>query len=509
MCVVARAHPLIWVPHYVEAFRSHCEVITVGPSLAREDLESFGKPHLASLLYRHDIEAEITELSELERLLPEGWIPHLLVTIQSGIPPIRGIERAACPTAYISVDTWHDFSEFLRARPYDFVFVAQREYAPLMEAAGCANVGWLPLACNPRAHHPVDVAKEWDIVFVGSYTRSVHLERVARLERLAGRFRVAIDDGLSPEQVRAAYGSARLVFNSSIAQDVNMRVFEALGMGAALLTNRDAERNGLLELFEDGTHLITYDDEDLVERAAAWLRDEGARERLAQAGRREVLDRHTYGRRIEFLLAKVAERVPCAMSAPSVLRRKRTRLVDFLPNVAGDVVDIGLSLEASKYGLRSRGVLRLIGVARSAAEADRRAGSYEATLVLPSAASLPQNAGTVVLNGCAPFTAERGPSLKVAHCMLRTGGTLIVSLREREAREQGLDINHAEAARLWLKRAGFALLDADYLQSSRRLVLVGRKCTRTLRELAVEIYTRHPIPGRPVEAIREATPDEY
>jgi hypothetical protein len=506
---VARAHPLIWVPHYVEALRSRCEVITVGPSLAREDLEGFGKPHLASLLYKHDIEADVSELSEVERLLPEGWIPHLLLTVQSGLPPIRGIERAACPTAYISVDTWHDFSEFLRARPYDFVFAAQREYVPLMQAAGSANVSWLPLACNPRVHHPVDVPKEWDIVFVGSYTRAVHTERVVRLERLAQRFRVAIDDGLPPEQMCAAYGSARMVFNSSIAQDVNMRVFEALGMGATLFTNRNAERNGLLDLFKDGTHLVTYDDEDLVEQAAVWLSDEKARERVAEAGRREALDRHSYDHRIESLLARVVERAPHMMSAPPAVMRARTRLVDFLPNAPGDVVDIGLRLELSKYALKSRGISSLTGISRTAAEADRRLGSYDKMLALPSGTNLPQDADTVVLDGYAPFTAENGQSLEVAHRMLRAGGTLIVSLRETEAREHGLDIDEAEAARLWLRPAGFALLDAERLPNHRRFVFIGRKCTRTLRDLAVEIYTRHPIPGRPIESIREDTPDEY
>ena len=47
------------------------------------------------------------------------------------------------------------------------------------------------------------------------------------------------------------YSASRIVFNRSIKDDVNMRVFEALASGSLLLTN-DLAANGQAELFRDG-----------------------------------------------------------------------------------------------------------------------------------------------------------------------------------------------------------------------------------------------------------------
>ena len=67
------------------------------------------------------------------------------------------------------------------------------------------------------------------------------------------------------------YSASRIVFNRSIRNDVNMRVFEALACGSLLLTN-DLADNGQAELFRDGEHLATYADaEELLDRAAFYL----------------------------------------------------------------------------------------------------------------------------------------------------------------------------------------------------------------------------------------------
>jgi spore maturation protein CgeB len=54
------------------------------------------------------------------------------------------------------------------------------------------------------------------------------------------------------------YSASRIVFNRSIRDDLNMRVFEALACGSMLLTNALPPESGQEELFVDGTHLATY-----------------------------------------------------------------------------------------------------------------------------------------------------------------------------------------------------------------------------------------------------------
>ena len=128
VCVIAKATPFIWVHHYVNAFRRHCDVITAGSSLTAEDLDRTGRTNLSHLMKPNDIDLEIDSVETLVNHLPPGWRPDLVVYIQSGIPPVERIDWLTCPTTYISVDTWHDFAEFQFALPYDFVFASQREF---------------------------------------------------------------------------------------------------------------------------------------------------------------------------------------------------------------------------------------------------------------------------------------------------------------------------------------------------------------------------------------------
>ena len=64
--------------------------------------------------------------------------------------------------------------------------------------------------------------------------------------------------------------------------------------GALLLTPRIG--NGLLELFKDGVHLVTYEEgnaKDAGEKIRYYLEHEEERARIAAAGRAEVLAHHT------------------------------------------------------------------------------------------------------------------------------------------------------------------------------------------------------------------------
>jgi len=92
---------------------------------------------------------------------------------------------------------------------------------------------------------------------------------------------------------------SRIVFNNAIKNDLNMRVFEAMCSGSLLLTD---DADGLTDFFKDRRHLVVYDEGNAVDLAVYYLRNEGEREAIAEAGRLEVLERHTYERRVETLI---------------------------------------------------------------------------------------------------------------------------------------------------------------------------------------------------------------
>jgi spore maturation protein CgeB len=90
----------------------------------------------------------------------------------------------------------------------------------------------------------------------------------------------------------------------------NMRLYEATGTGALLLTDRGSN---LVNLFEPGREVVVYEDgEDLVEKVHHYLHNEQERLAIAKAGQERTLREHTYSRRIEELVgvleAKVSRR---------------------------------------------------------------------------------------------------------------------------------------------------------------------------------------------------------
>jgi spore maturation protein CgeB len=102
---------------------------------------------------------------------------------------------------------------------------------------------------------------------------------------------------------------SRIVIN--VHEDVaegnvnNMRLFEATGAGAMLLTDTGAN---LGELFEPGKEVVTFDDaDDLVAKARHYLEHEDERRQIAAAGQRRTLAEHTYQRRIGELAARLEE----------------------------------------------------------------------------------------------------------------------------------------------------------------------------------------------------------
>jgi hypothetical protein len=204
------------------------------------------------------------------------------------------------PSAWWVIDTHLQYEADLElAKNYDVVFAAQRDGAFLLKQDGIKQVHWLPLACNPRLHYPLQVSKSLDFAFVGNIFAG---PRRKLLDRIRAEFPLHFVGNAYKIEMAKIYSSARLVFNRSIRNDINMRVFEAAACGSLLLTN-DLIDNGLAELFTDQKHLITYmDEEDLVDKVRFYLKHEDLRERIGSAGAEQALRYHTYTHRVGKIL---------------------------------------------------------------------------------------------------------------------------------------------------------------------------------------------------------------
>lgn len=210
-----------------------------------------------------------------------------------------------------------EYERFFTKEPY----VVQR-----LQAAGFANVSYLPKGCDPSIHRPValtasDRARyEADVSLVGS----AYPYRIALLGTLPlSEFRLRIWGAgwqHAPAPLARAFcgtevvGSliarvvtaSRINLNTAHLQDVfgvNQRTFEIAGCGGFQLV---PEQKDLPNFFVPGKEIATYGDaSDLATKIRYYLAHEEERVAIAEAGRRRAHRDHTYAQRIAQMLSEL------------------------------------------------------------------------------------------------------------------------------------------------------------------------------------------------------------
>jgi hypothetical protein len=246
----------------------------------------------------------VVGLADVLAELPPRWNPDLILFGDDcRLLAVTGLEDAPCATAMLSVDAHHNAMWHAPlACAFDEVFVAQGDYLPAYVDAGARRARWLP--CWAPDGLPAPAAeKSYEVAFVGTLDPALNPERVALLAALRPRLPLHAASG----DWVPVFGRSRIVLNQTVKGDMNARVFEAMASGALLLTERTG--NGLLELFADGVHLVTYprgDVEAVVTLATRYLADEVARAAIAARGRAAVLAAHLESHRGSEVLAAMA-----------------------------------------------------------------------------------------------------------------------------------------------------------------------------------------------------------
>jgi SAM-dependent methyltransferase len=223
------------------------------------------------------------------------------------------------PSVFWAIDTHIKPERCLeKARDFDFVFCAQRPGAQEMRKAGIA-ARWCPLAFDPEVHRKYPLPKIFDVSFVGNYGRfrygrffwegkKIFKERAKLISLLKRKFRLFTGNFFF-EEMAVVFSLSKIVFNKSVKDDVNMRVFEALGCGSLLVTDRIANNQDLL--FKHGEHFVEYRSPGgLVEAVDYYLRHEEERERIAARGREEASRKHTYAHRMDYMLSFLTPHTP-------------------------------------------------------------------------------------------------------------------------------------------------------------------------------------------------------
>lgn len=201
---------------------------------------------------------------------------------------------------------------FKKAEEFDYVFFNQKDAVEEFNKQSRKNAIWLPHAVEPQAYPDVEIIKKFDVCFIGHVQETDNyngIKRIDALDRLFKEFpnfyygsrHPAFPDKNLFEDAAKKFSQSKIVFNISIKDDINMRVFESLATGSMLLTNYIPT---LGELFEDKKHLVMYKTlDEMVELAKYYLEHEQEREKIALEGQKECLEKHTYKHRIEKIMS--------------------------------------------------------------------------------------------------------------------------------------------------------------------------------------------------------------
>jgi glycosyltransferase involved in cell wall biosynthesis len=237
-----------------------------------------------------------------------GWLKRfdaaLYVEARGAFLP-RGLHRLPFPVAgyFLDNDRLRDWAQAASGL-FDKVFTAQRSLCEQLQQRMASYVEWVPFAADPSAYQKLDLEKDYDIGFVGQVT-PLHSRRGRLLELLGRHFRICSDYG-PPAVASRVYSSSRLVFNCTVYGEITVRTFEAMACGSCLLT--DPSRDGSLEtLFQSGKHLLTFKDDSLVETVREKLHYPEEVQQIADAGHRELVEKHTYDHRARQIVKHLSE----------------------------------------------------------------------------------------------------------------------------------------------------------------------------------------------------------
>lgn len=248
--------------------------------------------------------------------------PDLILVFKGeGVAPStvsRLRRRSSSPVALWYPDDPRFFSTFVRwiAPGYDLVFTYLTRGLERYRSLGLPRVYCVPFGCDPSIHNirseTPDGSKGPDVVFVGTYTRRrarmIHaLQRAGFRPDIYGRYwNHKTSDKQPPvygEAMARLYSNAKITLNFHTVPGwgPNMRVFEATGSGAFLLTD-DCDDIGRYYL--RGKELeVFHDMKDLCAKVRYFVAHDEDRGEIARAGYQRTQREHTYDARMKAILS--------------------------------------------------------------------------------------------------------------------------------------------------------------------------------------------------------------
>lgn len=283
---------------------------------------------------RHRLQGEHADV--LGRALVEiarEWRPDLVLALaQAPLGPeaLGALKALGITTAFWFVENHRVLTYWeTLGRHYDWFYAIQR--GPFLERlaeAGVARARYLPVACDPAVHRPLELTDEERQTYGSavSFAGAPYLNRRRLLVSLADLdFRIWGDGWNEPALARFVSGGGRRfdveemvrIFNATAINlnlhsashvagldpdpdFVNPRTFEIAACGAFQLVDW---REPLGELFDESEMVTFRSAGELREKIAHYLDAPDERQAIARRARARAIAEHTYEQRVRRILA--------------------------------------------------------------------------------------------------------------------------------------------------------------------------------------------------------------
>lgn len=210
------------------------------------------------------------------------------------------------PNIYWVSDTHrgHIRWRFDKCKKSDILFTSQKSAKEIFSKER-EQVYWLPHACDPKYHFYEISEKIFDIGFVGNINSKFHQKREKMIKVIKENFKnVCFTNNLFLKDMAKLYSESKIVFNCTLNNDINMRLFEGMCSGSLVITDNIPE---LYEVISKDS-VVSYENEkDLLEKINYYLINEEERNTISENGYIEAINKHTYKNRMEELIKIVGE----------------------------------------------------------------------------------------------------------------------------------------------------------------------------------------------------------
>lgn len=209
------------------------------------------------------------------------------------------------------------FTKVVRiAREFDLIFTTMRKEMGDLKKRGI-QAFWLNAGCDPEIHRRLDLARIYDIGYVGTNGDS---PRKFILQALAERYPQSYIAHAHHLKMADIYSQSKIGFSYAIRDECfTMRNFEIMSSGAMLIQHnlRDdsAERLG----FVNGKHLVVFSTpKELFDIVDYYLAHDQERETMAEAGFQKTRSQHTYQHSMCEMLEIAKENLNLSVDLPDI-----------------------------------------------------------------------------------------------------------------------------------------------------------------------------------------------